>query len=82
MGHIPTRKLFEETEHIAQADYDNPISCHMPMCVFFVCERLKQPHEIDVGLPTAHDALHSSPHRSKARRILLRVVSYWRSDMP
>src|SRR5215510_13814767 len=47
-----------------------------------VCQRLKQPNEIDLRAPAAHDALQSSPQRSRARRILLRVVSYSRSDFP
>src|SRR5262245_35688347 len=47
-----------------------------------VCQRLKQPSEIDLGAPAAHDALQSSPQRRSARRILFRVVSYSRSDIP
>src|SRR5258708_36304276 len=40
---------------------------------------VRKPHEIDVWLRASHDALHSSPHRSKARRILLRVETYRRT---
>jgi len=46
-----------------------------------LCQRLEQPSEIDMRLPVGHDELQSSPQRSKARRIRLRVVSYSRSDM-
>src|SRR5262249_11474823 len=47
-----------------------------------LCARVTEPNEIDLRAPAAHDALQSSPQRSRARRILLRVVSYSRSDIP
>ena|ERR1700722_7742556 len=46
-----------------------------------LCQRFEQPSEIDMRLPVGHDELQSTPQRSKARRIRLRVVSYSRSDM-